>query len=170
MTAPTHVEHKAQAKKVARVWVLTISDTRTEATDVGGKLARELISEAGHTVAGHGIVKDEPEAVQQLIQTLIESRAAEVLITTGGTGISSRDSTYEAVSALLEKRLDGFGELFRMLSYAEVGSAAMLSRAVAGLYRGLVIFALPGSPNAVGLGLKKLIIPELGHLRFEANR
>lgn len=170
MTAPTHVEHKAQAKKVARVWVLTISDTRTEANDVGGKLARELISEAGHTVAGHGIVKDEPEAVQKLIQTLIESRAAEVLITTGGTGISSRDSTYEAVSALLEKRLDGFGELFRMLSYAEVGSAAMLSRAVAGLYRGLVIFALPGSPNAVGLGLKKLIIPELGHLRFEANR
>lgn len=170
MTAPTHVEHKAQAKKVARVWVLTISDTRTESTDVGGKLARELISEAGHTVAGHGIVKDEPEAVQKLIQTLIESRAAEVLITTGGTGISSRDSTYEAVSALLEKRLDGFGELFRMLSYAEVGSAAMLSRAVAGLYRGLVIFALPGSPNAVGLGLKKLIIPELGHLRFEANR
>ena len=170
MTAPTHVEHKAQAKKVARVWVLTISDTRTESNDVGGKLARELISEAGHTVAGHGIVKDEPEAVQKLIQTLIESRAAEVLITTGGTGISSRDSTYEAVSALLEKRLDGFGELFRMLSYAEVGSAAMLSRAVAGLYRGLVIFALPGSPNAVGLGLKKLIIPELGHLRFEANR
>lgn len=172
----SHLHHKTHAPKVVRVFVLTISDTRTEETDEGGKLARQLVSEAGHVVAGFTIVKDDAAAVRACLAD-VSARGtgeggADVLVTTGGTGISRRDSTYEAISELLAKRLDGFGELFRMLSYAEIGSAAMLSRAVAGLVRDshLVVFALPGSPAAVRLGLQKLIIPELGHLRFEARR
>ena len=169
---PTHAQHKAHAPKVVRVFSLTVSDTRTEADDEGGRLIRERIAAAGHTVAGHAIVRDDPEAVRAVIERLVtgDERRADVLITTGGTGISRRDNTYEAVAGLLEKRIDGFGELFRMLSYQEIGSPAMLSRAVAGLHKGLVIFSLPGSPSAVRLGLDKLIVPELGHLKFEANR
>lgn len=175
----SHLHHKTHAPKVVRVFVLTISDTRTEENDEGGKLARKLVQEAGHEVAGSAIVKDDAAAVQACIAELTargagqdQPGAVDVLVTTGGTGISRRDSTYEAISALLAKRLDGFGELFRMLSYADIGSAAMLSRAVAGLVRDshLVVFSLPGSPAAIGLGLSKLIIPELGHLRFEARR
>jgi molybdenum cofactor biosynthesis protein B len=152
------------------VFVLTVSDTRTEATDEGGRLCRELVTAAGHVVSGSAIVPDEPSQVQAHLGRLADEESTDVVITTGGTGISRRDSTYEAVSGLLEKRLDGFGELFRMLSYQEIGAAAMLSRAVAGLYQGLVIFALPGSPGAVKLALEKLIVPELGHLKFEARR
>lgn len=176
----SHTHHKSHAPKVVRVFVLTVSDTRTEQTDEGGRLARQLVEAAGHVVAGSAIVKDDPQAVRECIVG-VAARAggeggADVLVSTGGTGISRRDSTYEAINALLVKRLDGFGELFRMLSYADIGSAAMLSRAVAGLMApvgdagGMVIFALPGSPAAVRLGLEKLIIPELGHLRFEARR
>lgn len=166
----THSQHKAHAPRHVRVFVLTVSDTRTEADDEGGRLGRELVAAAGHSIAGHAIVRDEPTLVREQLVRLAGEAAADVVITTGGTGISRRDSTYEAVSALLEKRLDGFGELFRMLSYQEIGPAAMLSRAVAGLYQGLVIFALPGSPSAVRLALEKLIVPELGHLKFEARR
>lgn len=172
----SHLHHKTHAPKVVRVFVLTISDTRTEETDEGGRLARQLVSAAGHVVAGFTIVKDDAAAVRACLAE-VSARGtgeggADVLVSTGGTGISRRDSTYEAISELLAKRLDGFGELFRMLSYAEIGSAAMLSRAVAGLVcdSHLVVFALPGSPAAVRLGLEKLIIPELGHLRFEARR
>jgi molybdenum cofactor biosynthesis protein B len=172
----SHVHHKSHAPKVVRVFVLTVSDTRTEETDEGGQLARALLRAAGHEVAGSAIVKDDPEKVRACIAEVAARGSGEggvdVLISTGGTGISRRDSTYEAISELFGKRLDGFGELFRMLSYAEIGSSAMLSRAVAGLLRDshLVLFALPGSPSAVRLGLEKLIIPELGHLRFEARR
>jgi len=172
----SHLHHKSHAPKIVRVFVLTVSDTRTEETDEGGKLARALVQAAGHQIAGSAIVKDDAAAVRACITEVAarpsDDGGADVLITTGGTGISRRDSTYEAISELFAKRLDGFGELFRMLSYAEIGSAAMLSRATAGLLRDshLVLFALPGSPSAVRLGLEKLIIPELGHLRFEARR
>ena len=169
-TTTTANHHKAHAPRTVRVFILTVSDTRTEEDDEGGRLCRELIAAAGHVVAGHAIVADEPGQVQAHLGRLADEESADVVITTGGTGISRRDSTYEAVSGLLEKRLDGFGELFRMLSYQDIGAAAMLSRAVAGLYQGLVIFALPGSPGAVKLALEKLIVPELGHLQFEAGR
>lgn len=172
----SHLHHKSHAPKVVRVFVLTVSDTRTEETDEGGALARALVRDAGHEIAGWALVKDDPAAVRACI-TEVAARGsgeggADVLVSTGGTGISRRDSTYEAIAELFSKRLDGFGELFRMLSYAEIGSAAMLSRATAGLLRDshLVLFALPGSPSAVRLGMQKLIIPELGHLRFEARR
>ena len=165
-----HLEHKARAPKVVRVYVVTVSDSRTEATDTGGTLARELITRAGHEISGSRIVKDNPAEVGKLIAELAKGGATDVIVTSGGTGISRRDSTYEAVAALLDKRLDGFGELFRMLSFAEIGSAAMMSRAVAGLHRGVAVFALPGSPAAVRLALEKLILPELGHLVFEQER
>jgi molybdenum cofactor biosynthesis protein B len=163
-------DHKKHAPKQVRVFVISVSDSRTIDTDSSGKVAKELITEAGHVVAGYQLVRDEPDQVAGLIQRIAKEKMANVVVTTGGTGVSRRDSTYEAVSSLLEKRLDGFGELFRMLSFQEVGSAAMLSRAVAGLYQGLVIFATPGSPGAVKLALKKLILPEVGHISFEVKR
>jgi len=153
-----------------RVFVVTVSDTRTEANDTSGEAARALIVAAGHIVAGYKLVKDEPAEVAALIRSVAETRSADVVVTSGGTGITARDSTYEAVTSLLDKRLDGFGELFRMLSYQEIGAAAMMSRAVAGLHRGVAVFATPGSTAAVKLALEKLIIPELGHLVFEAHR
>lgn len=168
----SHEHHKKHAPKTVRVYVLTVSDTRTEADDEGGQLCRALVSEAGHQIAGHAIVKDEPAEVRALVEKLAAEGGVDVLITTGGTGISSRDSTYEAVTGLLSKRLDGFGEIFRMLSFQDIGPSAMLSRAVAGLVRdsAMVVFALPGSPKAVRLALMRLIVPELGHLKFEAKR
>jgi molybdenum cofactor biosynthesis protein B len=163
-------DHKLHAPTKVRVFVVTVSDSRTEATDSSGQAARALIEAAGHVVAGYRLVKDDPAVVAALVRAIAEARSADVVITSGGTGITARDSTYEAVTALFDKRLDGFGELFRMLSYAEIGAAAMMSRAVAGLHRGVAVFATPGSTAAVKLALEKLIIPELGHLVFEAHR
>lgn len=163
-------DHKQHAPGQVRVFVVTISDSRTEANDTSGRAARELVEAAGHVVAGYRVLKDDPAEVAALIRRIAEERAADVVVTSGGTGITARDSTFEAVTSLLDKRLDGFGELFRMLSYDEIGSAAMMSRAVAGLHRGVAVFATPGSTAAVKLALEKLIIPELGHLVFEAHR
>jgi molybdenum cofactor biosynthesis protein B len=163
-------DHKRNAPRSVRVYLVTISDTRTEETDTSGRLAKELLEQAGHRVTGYRILKDEPAEVAELVRSIAAERLAEVVITSGGTGVSRRDATYEAVTGLLDKRLDGFGELFRMLSFAEIGSAAMLSRAVAGLHAGVVVFATPGSSGAVRLALTKLILPELGHLAFEVKR
>jgi molybdenum cofactor biosynthesis protein B len=150
-------------------FVITSSDTRTEATDESGRLIRELLGQAGHPVAGHLLVKDEPGALRAAIETASNAGARAVIIS-GGTGISRRDTAVETVLSLVEKRLDGFGELFRMLSYEEIGSAAMLSRAVAGCHRGMLVFALPGSAAAARLALTKLILPELGHAVREITR
>jgi molybdenum cofactor biosynthesis protein B len=163
-------DHKKHAPRSVRAYVVTVSDTRTHENDTSGQAAKELLTAAGHTIAGYRVVKDEPAIVAGVIKNVAHEGLADVVITSGGTGISSRDSTYEAVTHLLHKRLDGFGELFRMLSYAEIGSAAMLSRAVAGIYEGVVVFCTPGSTAAVKLALEKLILPELGHLAFEVNR
>ena len=163
-------EHKAHAPASVGCFVLTISDTKTPETDTSGALIRELVSAAGHRVTGHAIVKDEPEQVAAVIRSGCAAPSVEAFILTGGTGITSRDSTYEAIEALLDKRLAGFGELFRMLSYQEVGAAAMLSRAQGGVVQGRILFSLPGSPNACRLALEKLIIPELPHLIREVRR
>jgi molybdopterin adenylyltransferase len=149
---------------VVGCYVLTISDTRTEDTDTSGRAIRDLLAQAGHTVTGHALVRDEPEQVAALIRSRLTDRTTRVIITTGGTGISARDTTYEAVNALLEKRLDGFGELFRTLSFHEIGSSAMMSRATAGTVGRTAIFVLPGSLAAVRLAMEKLIVPELGHV------
>ena len=157
-------EHRAAAPASVGVFVLTVSDTRTEASDSGGGAIRELLTAAGHTVAGYRILPDEPAQVRAAVELALAKPDVQVMITTGGTGVTSRDSTYEAVAALLHKRLDGFGELFRALSYQEIGAAAMLSRAVAGTVGRKALFALPGSEHAVRLAVTKLILPELGHL------
>ena len=165
-----HVEHKADAPRTVRCYVVTVSDTRSEETDTAGRAIADLLHAAGHEVTGRTIVKDDPDLVRGTIERQLANPGIQVIITTGGTGITSRDSTYEAVSGLLDKRLDGFGELFRMLSYEQIGSAAMLSRACAGLVAGRIVVALPGSENAVRLAMERLLIPELGHLVHEASR
>jgi molybdenum cofactor biosynthesis protein B len=139
-------------------------------TDTGGRAIADMLGAAGHEVIGRTIVHDDPEVVRSTIERQLANPQIQAIITTGGTGITSRDSTYEAVSGLLDKRLDGFGELFRMLSYEQVGAAAMLSRACAGLVAGRIVAALPGSEAAVRLAMEKLLIPELGHLVREASR
>jgi molybdenum cofactor biosynthesis protein B len=150
--------------------VVTVSDTRTEATDASGRTISDLLVNAGHVVVGRTIVKDDAELVKAAVERQLESPDVQAIITTGGTGISSRDSTFEAVEGLLNKRLDGFGELFRMLSFNEIGPSAMLSRATAGLASKKIVVALPGSEGAVRLALERLLLPELGHLVQQANK
>ncbi len=163
-------EHKRGQPATARVFVLTVSDTRDERTDTSGAAIAALLEEAGHAITGRQIVPDEPGEVQRVLRQQLAAPDAQVIITTGGTGVTGRDTTYEAVCTLLQKRLDGFGELFRMLSYQEIGSAAMLSRACGGIAGGKIVFVLPGSENAVRLALTRLIVPELGHLLREVSR
>ena len=163
-------EHKATAPKSVGCFVLTVSDTKNPETDTSGAVIRELLTAAGHRIAGSAIVRDEPAEVARLVRDACARDDVQTVILTGGTGITSRDSTYEAVDALLDKRLPGFGELFRMLSFQEIGAAAMLSRAQMGIHARRVVVSLPGSPNACRLALDKLLIPELGHLLREASR
>jgi molybdenum cofactor biosynthesis protein B len=170
MADATPREHKAHAPRSVGCFVLTISDTKTPETDTSGQLIRELLEKAGHVVRGSAIVKDDPAQVQAVIRERCADPGVQAMILTGGTGITSRDSTFEAVEALLDKRLTGFGEIFRFLSYQEIGAAAMLSRAQAGVCQGRIVFSLPGSPNACRLAMEKLIIPELGHLIREVSR
>ena len=168
--AATPREHRATAPATVACYVLTVSDTKTLETDTSGAVIRELLGAAGHRVAGSAIVRDEPLEVTRLVRLACADPQVQAVILTGGTGITSRDSTFEAVEALLDKRLPGFGELFRMLSFAEVGAAAMLSRAQMGIHARRIVVSLPGSPNACRLALEKLIIPELGHLLREVSR
>jgi len=161
-------EHRKTAVTGVRCAVLTISDTRKLETDVSGRTIVELLEAAGHVVARRQILRDEPKDVRGAV--LGHLGGVDAIVTTGGTGITSRDSTYEAIAGLIEKRLDGFGELFRSLSYQEIGSAAMMTRATAGVARGTAIFILPGSEHAVRLGMNRLILPELGHVVRELRR
>jgi molybdenum cofactor biosynthesis protein B len=165
-----HLQHKATSPATVRCYVLTISDTRQAANDTSGLAIAELLEGSGHELAGRSIVRDDPEAIRSVLQEQLDGSSAHVIITTGGTGITSRDSTYEVVSNLLEKRLEGFGEIFRMLSFHEIGPSAMLSRACAGTAQGKIIVSLPGSENAVRLAMNKLLLPELGHLVRELSR
>jgi molybdenum cofactor biosynthesis protein B len=164
-----HEEHRREAPRVVRVFVVTASDSRGEAEDVGGAFLREAAARAGHELAGYRLVKDEPAQIREALEAAAEARADAVVVN-GGTGIAARDRTYEAVAGVLEKRIDGFGELFRALSYQEIGSAAMLSRAVAGVWKGRAVFSVPGSPAAVRLAWEKLIGPELGHVIRELRK
>jgi molybdopterin adenylyltransferase len=163
-------EHKAYAPVSVSCFVLTVSDTRTEANDSGGQAIRELLDSGGHSVTGHTIVRDDPAAVVRAVNVCLVDAGTQVIITTGGTGITSRDGTFEAIDGLLEKRLTGFGELFRMLSYEQIGSGAMLSRAEGGVANGKLLFAMPGSTKAVELAMTKLILPELRHLLHELRK
>jgi molybdenum cofactor biosynthesis protein B len=170
MAARTDLEHKATSPKSVGCYVVTVSDTRTEDTDTGGRAIIELLTAAGHRIVGRALVRDDPEQLRDAIGRQLANPDVQVIITTGGTGITSRDCTFEAVNSLLWKRLDGFGELFRMLSYEQIGSSAMMSRALAGIVAGRILVSLPGSEAGVRLALERLLIPELGHLVREAAR
>ncbi len=163
-------EHRQQAPKHVSCAVVTVSDTRTVSTDVGGRTAVELLQSAGHRVAARDILPDEPEALATLLQMLCRRADIDAILLTGGTGLGSRDQTFETLTRLLEKPLPGYGELFRSLSFQEIGPAAMLSRATAGVMMRTVVLSMPGSPAAVRLALERLILPELGHLVREARR
>jgi molybdopterin adenylyltransferase len=163
-------EHRSSAPSSVRCAVVTVSDTRTETTDTSGRAIVELLEAQGQLLAFRTIVPDDAGRIGAVLDEMLGRADVDVVLFTGGTGITTRDSTYEVVSARLEKRLDGFGELFRMLSYTDVGPAAMLSRACAGLARGRILVAMPGSEAAVRLAMHKLLLPELGHMVREARR
>ena len=163
-------KHREASPERVRVAVLTISDTRTPETDTGGNAIVELMREAGHEVSRRDIVEDDAPRIEVGLQEFLADASVDAVITTGGTGISARDTTYEVVSRLIDKKLDGFGELFRMLSYEEIGAAAILSRAVAGASGSKFVACLPGSTNAVRLAMEKLLVPELPHVVFELRK
>lgn len=167
--SPNAAAHRAAAKRVVTCAVVTVSDTRTLDTDKSGALVNELLIAAGHEVKYRTIVADEPVRIQTAIQQFVAA-GVEAIAITGGTGISPRDQTFETVAAMLTKPLPGYGELFRMLSFEEIGAAAMLSRAVAGLVHSTVVLTMPGSTAAVRLAMEKLILPELGHMASEATK
>ncbi|MCY7278523.1 MAG: MogA/MoaB family molybdenum cofactor biosynthesis protein [Phormidesmis sp. CAN_BIN44] len=160
----THHPHPDAPGMTVSCAVITVSDTRTRDTDRSGQLIKQLLSEAGHAIGFYTLVKDEPDQIRSQMQTLSDRSDLNALIFNGGTGIAPRDTTYDAIEGLLEKTLPGFGEIFRALSYAEIGSRAIASRAIAGVYRGKLVFSVPGSSNAVKLAVEKLILPELVHL------
>jgi molybdenum cofactor biosynthesis protein B len=163
-------EHRAQAPTRFGFAVLTVSDSRTDRTDRGGPLLVELVTAPGHRVVWRRIVRDEVQEIRDGVRDAIHPPEVDAVLVTGGTGVARRDSTIEAVSPMLEKELPGFGELFRQLSFAEIGTAAMLSRATAGVVSGRAVFLLPGSPDALELAVTRLVLPELGHLLAQARR
>jgi molybdenum cofactor biosynthesis protein B len=150
--------------------VVTVSDTRTLETDRGGKLVADLLTAGGHEVTSRDIVPDDPAHIRPLIERLANPAAIDAILMTGGTGIAERDLTFETVSSLLVKTMPGYGELFRMLSYTDIGPAAMLSRAVGGVVNNVILLTMPGSTAAVQLAMEKLIVPEIGHLVYEARK
>ena len=166
----TEGEHAAMTRDKVKCGVITVSDSRTEETDESGDLIRSMLLAAGHTVNVRRTVRNDVKDIDSALREELESNRVEVVVITGGTGVSSKDVTIEAVEPFLEKRLDGFGELFRSMSYEKMGVRAMLSRAVAGVSDGKVVFCLPGSIDAARLAMERLIVPGLGHLVHEASK
>ncbi len=159
-------EHKDKAHRTVRCAVITASDTRTAATDTSGQRIKDLLAAQNQPVVSYQVLKDEPVQIAAAVRALLEQPEVDAIIINGGTGIAPRDTTFEAIQGLLEKEISGFGELFRMLSYQDIGSAAMLTRATAGVAKGKVVVSLPGSTGAVELAMTKLLLPELGHMLF----
>jgi len=168
--SPRHSEHhhRKQASTSVAAVVVTVSDTRTLETDTGGGLCVEMLEAAGHRVVDRSIVPDEPDAIEGALERALGLDGSQAIVFTGGTGVAPRDLTPDTIEPRLARVIPGFGELFRMLSYEDIGSAALLSRALAGIAHGRVVFVLPGSRGAVRLAMQKLVVPELGHLAAEA--
>jgi molybdenum cofactor biosynthesis protein B len=163
-------QHRCESPKSVRCSVITVSDTRTLETDKGGQLIVEMLTAAGHEVVSRDIVRDEPRSIEPLVRQLADATKTDAILLTGGTGIAARDQTFETISGLLTKTLPGYGELFRMLSYDDIGPAAMLSRAIGGVLDEVIVLTMPGSMAAVRLAMEKLIVPEVGHLVYEARK
>jgi molybdopterin adenylyltransferase len=157
-------EHKEKSKKSVRSFIITVSDTRDETSDTSGQTIKNCLLQEKHQTVGYQIVKDEPTQIEALLNEVLARNDVDAVIVNGGTGIAPRDGTYEVVSRFLEKKLDGFGEIFRYLSYLDIGSAAMMSRAAAGSARGKILISLPGSKAAVSLAMEKLVLPEIRHM------
>ncbi len=166
----SYQEHKQKSPRSVSCAVLTISDSRTEQNDDSGRLIKQKLSQNGHQVTHYFILKDETDSIKKTIYELLGQEELQVIITNGGTGTSRRDITVETIYPILEKKLDGFGELFRFLTYQEIGTGSILSRAMAGVAKGKVILCLPGSPGAAELAMEKIILPEIGHLVREVTR
>jgi molybdopterin adenylyltransferase len=163
-------EHREAAPRSVNCAIVTISDTRTPDTDSSGQIMRSTLQEAGHSVIAYEIVRDEPDLIRSVLDRHAKDVTCDAVLFNGGTGIARRDTTFDILSSMLEKSLPGFGELFRMLSFGDIGAAAMLSRAAAGVYHGKVVFSTPGSSNAVSLAMKQLIVPEIAHIVFELRK
>jgi len=163
-------QHRCDSPKSVRCTVVTISDTRTLENDRGGTLIVEMLESGGHELSGRHIVRDDPKEIEPLLRKLADPNSTDAILMTGGTGIAARDQTFETVSSLLTKSMPGYGELFRMLSYSDIGPAAMLSRAVGGVLNNVIVLTMPGSVAAVRLAMEKLIVPEIGHLVYEARK
>lgn len=157
-------EHKQKSKKSVRSFIITVSDTRDETSDTSGQTIKNCLLQEKHQTVGYQIVKDEPTQIEALLNEVLARNDVDAVIVNGGTGIAPRDGTYEVVSRFLEKKLDGFGEIFRYLSYLDIGSAAIMSRAAAGSARGKILISLPGSKAAVSLAMDKLVLPEIRHM------
>ena len=160
----TQIPHPDLSKITVNCAIITVSDTRSRETDNSGLLTKKLLKDAGHSVVAYTVVKDDAAKIVLQMQTFSQREDVDAIIVNGGTGISPRDTTYEVMESLLDRILPGFGEIFRFLSYQEIGSRAIASRAVAGVYQGKLVFSLPGSSNGVKLAVEKLILPELVHL------
>lgn len=163
-------QHRCDSPKTVRCAVVTISDTRTLGTDRGGLLIVEMLTAGGHEITDRRIVRDDPQEIEPMLLKLADPAVTDAVLMTGGTGIAARDRTFETVSGLLTKAMPGYGELFRMLSYEDIGPAAMLSRAVGGVLNNVIVLTMPGSVAAVRLAMEKLIVPEIGHLVYEARK
>lgn len=170
MTTPSHQAHREQAKPSIPCGVITVSDTRTEETDKSGQLIRRMLEAEGHQTQAYHIIKDEPSLIRPLLMELLAREDLDALIVNGGTGVAKRDVTFDVIQSIVDKPLPGFGELFRMFSYDEIGSAAMMSRAMAGTVAEKVIFSMPGSSGAVRLAMEKLVLPEMGHIVYELKK
>jgi molybdenum cofactor biosynthesis protein B len=166
----SYQEHKQKSPQSVSCAVLIISDSRTEDTDESGKLLKQRLSQNGHQVMAYAILKNDADAIRKKMGELLGYKELQVIITSGGTGVSHRDVTVETVSPLLEKKMDGFGELFRSLSYQEIGTGSVMSRAIAGVAGGKIVICIPGSVGAASLAIDKIILPEIGHMVREATR
>lgn len=170
MSTPSHREHKEQAQSSIRCGVITVSDTRTRETDKSGQLILERLEQAGHAAQAYHIIRDDPNEIRPLLERLLARDDVDAIIVNGGTGVARRDVTFDVLSRMVEKPLPGFGELFRWLSYEEIGSAALLSRAMAGTCGDKALFSVPGSSGAVRLAMERLILPEMGHIVHELRK
>jgi molybdenum cofactor biosynthesis protein B len=170
MTSQSTAQHRCESPKSVRCAVVTISDTRTLEDDRGGALIVEMLTAGGHTVSARHIVRDDPREIEPMVRKLADPDQTDAVLMTGGTGIAARDQTFETVSSLLDKAMPGYGELFRMLSYEDIGPAAVLSRAIGGVLNKVIVLTMPGSVAAVRLAMEKLIVPEIGHLVYEARK